>query len=237
MKAKRTVSILVAMTALLCLGSTAAFATTVPDFPSWWKTPVDAPDGVTRTQAHFFHSDPNTMPSPDWAYDGFIPVVQDFWNTNIVSAFDVDGAISPFFDSAGVKHGDGVAKGAIIGQPGTMSKLMGNLPSPNLMKLFHVEIIWYGNLGGVTLGVQSEGDVQITGEGTISNVGWHLTWMDGYIWPQPTSETFMFNFATEGIYVDAAYIGTHCTIPEPGSMLALLAGIGGLGGLIRRRKT
>ena len=52
--------------ALFCAGTTAVSATTtVSNFPDWWKVSGDPADGVTRTQAHFFHANPNILPSPE----------------------------------------------------------------------------------------------------------------------------------------------------------------------------
>ncbi len=228
-----TVSLLLLFTAGTAFGTT-----TVPDFPDWWKTSDDDPDGVTRIQAHFFHSDPNIMPSPDWVYDGFQPAVQDSWNVSVIQQFDADhSATSPFYDSDSVHHGDEWAKVGIVAEGGgTMSKLMGNLADPSMIKEFHAEIIWYGttNCGDVSIDVQADGMVQSScGAITDSNDNlWHLTYIDGTISPQPDSETFNFNFATGGILVDSVYIGTHC-VPEPAA-LSLLS-LGGLV-LLRRRR-
>jgi hypothetical protein len=229
---------------LLCLGTPAALATTtVPDFPSWWKVSGDPLDGVTRTQFHAFHSDPNTLPSPDWVYDGFQPGTQDNWTTTIVTQFDFDGpGASPFFDSQGTRHGDAIAKGALISTDGgQMTKLMGNLDQPDWIKLFHVEIIWWGGDSDddVSIDVQATGIVDITQTTVIidgDDPNWHWTSIDGTINPQPEQETFLFNFAavTQQIYVDSVYVGTHCVIPEPAA-LSLLA-LGGLAVMRRRRR-
>ncbi len=230
--------------ALLCLGTPAALATTtVPDFPNWWKVSGDPLDGVTRTQYHAFHSDPNTAPSPDWEYNGFQPVVLDNWTTTIVTQFDVDtpGGASPFFDSGGTRHGDQFGKSALIStEGGQMSKLMGNLDQPDWIKLFHVEIIWFGGdtSADVSIDVQAAGVVDIT-QTTIDDdddPNWHWTSIDGTIIPQPDRETFLFNFAavTNPIYVDSVYVGTHCVIPEPATLSLLV--LGGLAVMRPRRR-
>jgi uncharacterized protein (TIGR03382 family) len=234
MKFPGALAIALAGTALLGLGTPTALAdTTVPDFPSWWKGPGDLPDGVTRTQFHAFHADPNTMPSPDWVYDGFDPVLPDIWNTAIVTAFDVDrpGGVSPFVDDQGTRHGDTVAKGAQISlEGGQMTKQMGNLPQADWIKLFHAEIIWFGGdtANDVSITVQATGFVNITQAATITDAdpNWHFTYIDGYIDPQPDVETFSFNFAavTNPIFVDAVYVGTHCIIPAPAALPLLALG-------------
>lgn len=235
----RTAIAIITVSLALMLAAGTVFATTiVPDFPDWWKNAGDPPDGVTRIQAHYFHSDPNIMPSPDWVYDGFQPAISDVWDVGVIQAYDVDntvGGTSPFYDSQNVHHGDTWAKVGIVAEGGgTMSKLMGNLADPSMIKLFHAEIIWYGSMdaNAVTIDVMADGVVQSTGGVYTDTSGmWHLTWLDGTIVPQPDSETFNFNFATGGLMIDSAYIGTHC-VPEPAA-LALLA-FGGLM-LIRRK--
>ena len=57
--------------------------------------------------------------------------------------------------------------------------------------------------------------------------------------PNPIYEEFVWNFLVSpgsGILVDKFYISTACVVPEPSSLVALGAGLMGLGGLMMRKR-
>ncbi len=237
---KRTIFAVIAAIALCALTSSMAFATTtIDDLPDWWKVPGDPPDGVTRTQFHGFHSDPATLPSPDYQYDGFIPCQQDVWNTSAIGMYDVDIAPNPFVANDGHTDDDPWQKGAWIPEAGVVTKEMGNLDNPLMIKEFWVELHWWGaDCNDIQLAVICDGYDVVQNCYTITDAmdpNWHVSYMYGTIWPQPCFETFVIQSMNGSIYLDDLWIGTHC-VPEPASAAGMIAGCAGLVGLVIRKR-
>ncbi len=202
--------------------------------PDWWKIPGDPNDGRTRTQFHSFLQNPNQLASPDYTYDGYPPSVADQWTTPAIDPNAYNQPIPnsspyPFIDPDGAPYGDGF--GAYIGQAGTLSKLMGNRFVPTWTKEIFLAIIWKG-AGTLTLGVTpSSGTASVSQTNQDEANDWHVSWLEGTIYPQPNSETFALTFSQAGAWVDSVWVGTHC-IPEPSAVL--LVAVGALLGLRRR---
>jgi len=75
------------------------------------------------------------------------------------------------------------------------------------------------------MSVSSEPGTVVTSSTQVHlDAGWTASIIEGTISPQPNWEDFTFSFSSGGVYVDEAYIGTHC-VPEPATIGLLLAGI------------
>jgi len=218
-----------------------------PDAPDWWKLPGADPDGVTRTQFHSFITDPDLGQNPDYTYNGWnlIPGQADDWGFewNPVAFGQIIGSTGPYPPA---DNGLGLLVPGFGGAaPEVMSKMMVNRENLELSKLFFVVLTWYDPTNGnATLTIDVDGDLVSGGDATVTPHiktvpgpgGWRTTTFWGTIFPQPDHEHFDFHFLgnSEPLYVDSAWVGTHC-VPEPSTIaMMLFGGLGVVGGVIRK---
>ncbi len=223
--------------------------------PAWWPDdPNGSPDGVTRAQYHSLKTDPDQNQSPDWTYNGFNPSIPDDWTTSGLGFGSEGPGPNPFYFGPNKYQnpaGDGFGANLPEVPEISISKKMGNLrPEQTKMKKeFFVLVVWAGE-GTLDIGVTSE----LTTDQVIplttcpcDDAGYHATYFQGIIDPQPNWETFTFNFhpapryntseeivGYEMLFLDSVYVGTHC-VPEPGT-LAMLLGLSGLALVAWRRR-
>ena len=126
---------------------------------------------------------------------------------------------------------------------GSLQIHINNFETPNPHKLvwYEAEVCQWGNVSaepsfevpeGFHAYKAEAGPPTDTGDGGLRM---NDLWI---IWPNPTWETFVWNFTVKpdsGILVDKFYISTAC-VPEPSSLMVLGAGLMGLGGFLTRRK-
>lgn len=206
--------------------------TVLPYGPDWWRWPGLARDGVTRTQGHSFHQNPNQAGGGDYTYDGYTPTVTDEWN----GLGGIDGYNQPipnntpypFVDRDGRPFGDGI--GAHLPESTLLTKTMGNRFAGNeFIKEIFLAIIWKG-AGSLSLNVTAPGSRASVSQTNLSEAnGWHVSWLRGTLSPQPNQETFSFSFGGEA-WIDSVWVGTHC-IPEPSALALVAAGV-----LVARRR-
>jgi len=118
-----------------------------------------------------------------------------------------------------------------------------NFETNNALKFvwYEVELTQWGQVdsnASFELPVGFHAYKAVSGEPTPTGDGgarMHDTWI---IWPNPTWETFIWDFTVKpggGILVDKFYVSTAC-VPEPSSLMALGAGLMGFGSFLVRRK-
>ena len=126
---------------------------------------------------------------------------------------------------------------------GSLAIHINNFPPQNPLKLVWYEVVvkqWgeglyseasFGLPQGYTADKVILNSTELPEGGMVANDGWEIR-------PNPTWETFTWNFSVPaggGVLVDRFYISTAC-VPEPSSLMALGAGLMGLGGFLVRRK-
>jgi hypothetical protein len=236
----------IALTLGLVLGCAQAVqaATVVQNLPSWWVASDPSPGGSpsVRDQRDNFSQDPNTGATTavgfhdrgngDYTYNGYPPSVLDNWTLTPIGAYDLNIGADPFLRQNGASVGDG--KGVQVDTSQALSKLMGNLATP-LDKFFYVELTWYGD-ATLNIGVNTVGSLFQLNQTQTNDGLWHNTLFTGIIKPQPDQETFTFSFSNVNgsVFLDSAFVGTHCFVPEPDG-IALL-GLAGLAGAFARRR-
>lgn len=200
--------------------------TVLPYGPDWWRGPGAARDGVTRTQMHSFHQNPNDPGGGDYTYDGYPPTVTDEWGgLGGISQYNrpiPNSTPYPFVDRDGRPFGDGI--GAFLPESATLTKRMGNRHvNDEDVKVIFLAIIWKG-AGSLSLDVTAPGSrVSVSQTNLNEGNGWHVSWLRGTISPQPNQEMFSFSFGGEA-WIDSVWAGTHC-IPEPSALALLAAGV------------
>lgn len=205
---------------LLAMSGVANAALTLPPPPPWWQVP---PPPGTRLQYHSFHSDPNLNMPPDWTAESFVPPQPDLWtmpgdtvyNQPVVPPWAIywPGYPGPLNDNTG----------AYLPTGGIVTKRMGNLRDDLMYKEFYALIIWTGS-GTLNMSVSSEAGTTVSSNTMFfTDGGMNASIIEGTITPQPDWELFTFTFSGQGVYLDEAYIGTHC-VPEPVTMALLVLG-------------
>ncbi len=121
--------------------------------------------------------------------------------------------------------------------PGSVSLHIPNSPIDNPFKLIFIQVTSSKALNGPPI-IEAPGTITTKPGPTIYGEGgtfYTYTWVTR-IERNPNFEHITLNFY-EGTNVEEIVIDTICTVPEPGSMVAMFSGLVGLVGFgIRRRK-